>query len=141
MAIGRREGAWGTPSVAFMEERIGILVANRSRLVAEALVALFAELAGDAEISVAHTAEDAVRIAQGRQPRLVVLDAWIGGEPATVVRKVRALSPRSVVFVIATKSDSHLERRLTAAGAAGVHETESLPATVHSMLSELRTAP
>ena len=136
MAMGRRAGRWSVPTVGVVVKPLKIFVAERSRLVAEALAALFEEFAGDSEITIALSTEEVIGIARREQPGLVVLNAWIDGDPATTVRKVRALSPASAVYVFATKYDSHLENRLIGAGAAGFRETESLPGTVHTILSE-----
>jgi DNA-binding NarL/FixJ family response regulator len=116
--------------------KIRILVAARSLLVAEAMAALFEEFAMDADITIARSAEDVVDLARSEQPMLVVLDAWIGGDPVTTVRNIAALAPTSKVYVIATKYDRHLEERLLRAGAAGFQETVDLPDAVHTILSE-----
>lgn len=113
-------------------------MADRNRLVAEALVDAFLEIA-DIDVRIASSLGEALHVARHAQPDLILVDAWLEGaavEP--LVHELNERSPGARVYVMASNCDVALERRATGAGAAGVFEKQDVPSAVSSMLATLR---
>lgn len=114
-----------------------ILVADRNRLVAEALMDAFLEIV-EADVRIATSLGRAILTAQQTQPDLVLVDAWMGrARIEDVVRQLTECAPDSIVFVMATRCDSALTQRVRLAGAGGCCEKETVPDKVKAMLELL----
>lgn len=97
-----------------------VLLVDDHALVRGGLRAVLATTADCAVVGEASTGEDAVALAPGLRPDVVVMDLSMpgaGGVEAT--RQVRALLPDVRVLVLTTFSDDHRVRAALAAGATG----------------------
>jgi DNA-binding NarL/FixJ family response regulator len=114
-----------------------ILVADRNRLVAEALMDAFLEVV-DVDCTIATSLAKAMLAAQLRQPALVLIDAWISRTGVEdLVRQIKECAPQSQVFVMASRVEPAFEQRAVGAGAAGCCEKESVPRNAKAMLATL----
>lgn len=112
-------------------------MADRNRLVAEALVDAFLEVA-DIDGRIATSLAETLQATRRIQPDLILVDAWLDGttlEP--LVRELQECSPGARIYVMASTCDPALEHRATRAGAAGTFEKENVPDAVRSMLATL----
>ena len=116
-----------------------LLVADSNRLVAEALMDAFLEVA-EVECSIATSLAKALLAAQLKQPDLVLVDAWIGrSDIEHIVHDIKACAPQSAVFVTASSVDPAFARRVKKAGAHGCYEKDKVPAAASAMLKAVRT--
>ena len=125
-----------------MEVHLKILVADRSRLIVEALEAMFMDLDRHARVLTATTLQEAIQVVLREQPELIFVDAWIGvSDAGHAIRQVLECSPASSVFVMSTTCDPDFARRLRRAGARGCIEKEALPSIAQSILDGSETRP
>jgi response regulator of citrate/malate metabolism len=95
-----------------------ILVAERNRLVAEAIRDVFLELAGDHQVSIANSLAAALIIAQRTSPDLLVVGMWLGGHSfEDMIRQLEECSPYAGIMVTTSHVDAELQRRALRAGA------------------------
>lgn len=117
---------------------IKVLVADPSRLVAEALRDMFLEVDSSASVLTAHTPQEAVEIAVRERPDLIVIDAWMAhGDSLEVVRRLVETVPASELVVMATKVDEVLTSRMRTLGAATCIEKDRLPACAGFLVEQL----
>jgi DNA-binding NarL/FixJ family response regulator len=121
------------------EHVIKILVADRSRLVLDAVQDLLEQLGGETQVLTADSLAAAKAIATTEQPQLVLVDAWIRRGPAEdAVREILGCSPGSWLVVMASDFDPDLVRRLSQAGARDCLEKMNLAATVPDIVDLVR---
>lgn len=119
---------------------VKILVAEGNQLLAEAIGDLFAEANDGHPVLTARNVREAVEVARREAPDLVVIDHWIGRD--NVEGAVRALlveSPRSSVFVMTTRVDEAMSRRIRSIG-AGCIDKETLHDRAHELVDSVRGA-
>jgi DNA-binding NarL/FixJ family response regulator len=121
--------------------RFRILVAERNRMMAEAIRDVFVEATGDDQVSIANSLAAALLLAQRTTPDLMVLDIWLGGRSLEdALRQLKECSPRSVIIVAASHVDADLERRVLQAAGMGCVEKERLPAMAAGIIERLGAA-
>jgi DNA-binding NarL/FixJ family response regulator len=118
--------------------RFKILVAERNRLVAEAIRDVFLEIAGDHEVTIANSLAGALRIAQGDCPDLVVVDVWLGGYSLEdTLRQLKECSPHAAIVVTSSHIDADLQRRVLRAEAIGCIEKEQILSEAARIVEQL----
>src|ERR1700751_5913033 len=141
MAIGRRRPGAPAPSLGDVARpTTTMLIADRNRLGAEALMDAFLEVAA-VDCTIATSLAKALLAAQLKQPELVLVDAWIArSDVEHVVRQLKECAPRSKVFVMASDVDAGFQRRALRGGAHSCHEKDKVPAAAQGMLEAVRAA-
>src|SRR5438270_6135469 len=118
--------------------QLNIVVAERNRLVAEAIRDVFLEIAGDAEVSIADSLAAAVGIARRSSLDLIVADMWIGGYSLEeTLRQLKEWSPSAEIMVTSSHVDADLRRRVSRAGAMGCIEREQILGKAAGILEQL----
>jgi DNA-binding NarL/FixJ family response regulator len=118
-----------------------VLVADRNRLVAEALMDAFLEVA-DVDVKVATSLGEAQLTTQRMRPDLVLVDVWmVRSGVEDLVRQLKECAPDARVFVMASHIDAGLEQRALRAGAAGCLVKLQVPGAVTAMLDALEVGP
>jgi DNA-binding NarL/FixJ family response regulator len=115
-----------------------ILVAERNRLVAEAIRDVFLELTGDHQVSIANSLAAALIIAQRSSPDLLVVGMWLGGSsPEDMLRQLEECSPHARIMVTTSHIDPDLQRRALGAGAVECVERDQILTRAAGIVEQL----
>lgn len=122
-----------------VQELVRVLVADDNREVLMATVDLILDSEEADVVCAASDVADAVRGAARHQPDIAFVDAWLrGGGAELATAKIRTVSPRTRVVVLASAQEAELLPRLLAAGASGCYEKEMLGEALSGVLASVR---
>ena len=113
-------------------------MAERHRLVAEAIRDVFLEIDGDHQVSIANSLAAALMIAQRSAPDLMLVDSGLGGHSVEdTLRQLRECSPRSRIMVTTSHADAELQRRVSRAEGTGCIERDDIPTRAAGIIEQL----
>ncbi len=108
------------PRVSDTVERIGVLIVDDHRVIAEGLATLIAAAPDLAVVGIAHTAGDGLRLAEGLRPRVVLLDHLLPDRTGVdVTGELKAILPSAAVVILTSEDNDDILARAFEAGAAG----------------------
>ncbi len=97
-----------------------VILADDHRMVREGLRMLLDDAGGIEVVAEAATADDALRLAHGHKPEILVLDLNMPGRPSLeILADLPASSPRTAVIVLTMQSGTAFVREAMRAGARG----------------------
>jgi len=115
-----------------------ILVAERNRLVAEAIRDVFLELTGAHQVSIANSLAAALIIAQRTSPDLMLVGMWLGGHSLEdMLRQLEECSPHAGIMVTTSHIDTDLQRRALRAGAIDCVERDQILTRAAGIIEQL----
>ena len=116
-----------------------ILVADGNREVLLAEADLIREAVGVDIVSLCQDVDGAVLAAALHKPRLAFVDAWLrGGGGAEAARRIRSVSPDTIVIALASTRQIEAVVKLRAAGVAACYEKELLSVELPAILEGAR---
>lgn len=103
-----------------------VILADDHRMVREGLKMLLDDSGGVEVVAEAATAEDALRLARGHKPEILVLDLNMPGRPSLeILAEMPAASPQTATIVLTMQSGTAFVREAMRAGARGYVLKES----------------
>ena len=119
-----------------MERKIRILIADDHAEVLAAARDLIGELDDVDVVSITRNVDEAVSAALRFQPDIAFVDAWLhGGGAELATKRIKAVSPQTRVFALASASERDTVDRLRAAGAVDCYDKERLSAVLPGILA------
>jgi DNA-binding NarL/FixJ family response regulator len=120
-----------------MSDNVHVLVADDNAEVLMAVADLIQEHGNVEIVSLTTTVEETVRSAGASKPDVAFVDAWLrGGGAEEAARRIREVSPGTVVVGLASAKELELVLRLQAVG-AGCYDKEALSAVLPGILASL----